>query len=397
MGRQNFKTGFDLNIDHIFNFFPGFFSGQYTFSPITGVALTGYEGFQKNRPSAFSQNFAGAGTTGATTNPNSKDLGLFFQDDFRATPKLTLNLGLRYDKQFLAAPPVRNPDPGLIAAGLDTSRQPNDSNNFGPRAGFSYAFDDKTVVRGGYGIFYGRTTAIMLGTAHSNNGINILGVTLNCTITPNPCPVYPNVFPTAPGAAANRPNIFLFADNYQQPYVQQGRLGIERELMKNLSLSVTYLYFRGVHLSRTRDINLCPPVPTTAVDGSQTFTIQRFPGATTTPLPGCQPQPVSFTSNTTLRPFLQYNRIDLFEDSANSRYNGLAVQAKKRFSPSHWVPFFEVAVHNFYFLTLFRKLKMINPIRHRLSQEVAMTLRLCRIPLTCGTIGVSRMPTNGTD
>lgn len=348
MGRQNFKAGVDLNIDHIFNFFPGFFSGQFTFPS--------YASFAANTPTLFSQNFAGSGTTGATTNPNSKDLGLFFQDDLRVTPKLTLNLGLRYDKQFMAAPPVRNPDPGLIAAGLDTSRQPNDSNNFGPRTGFSYAFDDKTVVRGGYGIFYGRTTAIMLGTTHSNNGINILGVTLNCTLTPNPCPVYPNVFPAAPSAAANRPNLFLFSQNYQQPYVQQGRLGIERELKKNLSLSVTYLYFRGVHLSRTRDINLCPPVATPAVDSTgQTFTIQRFPGATTTPLPGCQPQPVLFTSTTPLRPFLQYNRIDLFEDSANSRYNGLAVQAKKRFSPSHWVPFFDGSGSQFLFSYTFSK------------------------------------------
>ena len=91
------------------------------------------------------------------------------------------------------------PIAALIAAGLDTSRKPDDRNNFGPRAGFSYAFDDKTVVRGGYGLFYGRTTAIMLGTAHSNNGINILGVTLNCTLVPNPCPTYPNIFTSTAG------------------------------------------------------------------------------------------------------------------------------------------------------------------------------------------------------
>lgn len=334
-GRQNFKAGLDLNVDHIFNFFPGNFSGVYIFPT--------YASFATNTPTSFSQSFAGAGTTGATTHPNSKDLGLFLQDDIRVTPKLTLNFGVRYDRQFLAAPLVRNPEPALLAAGLDTSRQPKDANNFGPRAGFSYAFDDKTVVRGGYGIFYGRTTAIMLGTTHSNNGINILGLTLNCTITPNPCPIYPNVFPTAPNAAANKPNLFLFAENFQQPYVQQGRLGIERELMKNLSLSVTYLFFRGVHLSRTRDINLCPPVATPAVDQTtgETFTIQRFPGATATPLAGCVTQPVSFTTSTPLRRFLNYNRISLFESSATSRYNGLAVQAKKRFSPSHWVPSFD--------------------------------------------------------
>src|SRR6185295_1270325 len=121
--------------------------------------------------------------------------------------------------------------------------------------------------RGGYGIFYGRTTAIMLGTAHSNNGINILGVTLTCTTTPsNPCPTYPNIFTAAPSAGAQRPNLFIFSGNYQQPMVHQMRLGIERELFSNISLGVTYLHFGGTHLSRTRDINLFPPVPTPAFD-----------------------------------------------------------------------------------------------------------------------------------
>jgi outer membrane receptor protein involved in Fe transport len=312
-GRHAFKAGLDVNIDRIFNFFPGLFSGQYTFPS--------YTAFVNNTPSSFAQSFAGAGTTGATTNPNSKDFALFFQDDFHLTSNLTFNLGLRYDRQFLAAPEVRNPDPALLAAGIDTSRQPKDSDNFGPRAGFSYAFSDKTVLRGGYGIFYGRTTAIMLGTAHSNNGVNILGVNLTCGGT-IPCPTYPNIFSAPPGAGFQRPNLFLFADDYQQPYVQQGRFGVERELFKNISLGVTYLYFRGVHLSRTRDINLRPPVPTPAVvqGTSQSFTVQRFPA---------------------VRPFTNYGRISLFEDSGNSRYQGLAAQARRRFSPSNWVPFFE--------------------------------------------------------
>ena len=298
-GRHGFKVGIDVNRDRIFNFFPGFFNGQYTF--------TSYANFASNTPSAFSQNFAGAGTSGATTKPNSTDFALFFQDDIRMNPKLVLNLGIRYDRQFMAAPPVKNPDAALLAAGLDTSRKAEDGNNFGPRAGFSYAFNDKTVLRGGYGLFYGRTTAIMLGTAHSNNGVNILGVTLNCNLVPNPCPIYPNILTTAPAAGAQRPNVFLFSNNYQQPLVQQGRIGVEREIMKNLSLAVTYLYFRGTHLSRTRDVNLCPPVATPAVDAvsGATFTVQRFPGQGAAPLPGCVPQVTSFTTTTPIRPSLQ--------------------------------------------------------------------------------------------
>ncbi|MEP6742330.1 MAG: TonB-dependent receptor [bacterium] len=319
-GRHSFRAGYDLNKDHIFNFFPGLFSGQYTFPT--------YLSFANNLPSAFSQNFAGPGTTGATTRPNSTDFAAFFQDDVRVTPKLTLNLGIRYDRQTLAPPTVRNPDAQLLAAGYDTSRQPKDNDNFGPRAGFSYAPSDKTVIRGGYGIFYGRTTAIML-TAHSNNGINIRGVSLTCTtLITNPCPTYPNVFTSPPAVAGNIPSIYLFSKDYSQPYVQQGRFGVEHEFTRNISVSATYLYFRGVHLSRTRDVNLKAPVPTTAVDpvSGQTFTILRFPGAGG-----------SFTTNAQDRPNPRFARINLFEDTGNSRYNGLAIQATRRFSPSHFL------------------------------------------------------------
>jgi outer membrane receptor protein involved in Fe transport len=319
-GRHNFKTGVDFNFDRILNFFPGFFSGQYTFNS--------YADFAANRPSAFSQNFAGANTSGATTNPNSTDYGVFVQDDWRVTPRLTLNLGLRYDYQRLARPLVQNPDPVLLAAGFDTSRGPRDTNNIAPRVGFSFAFDNRTVVRGGYGIFYGRTPAIMLGTAHSQNGINVTGITLssNAAIVAAGL-TYPNIFSAVPtGAGAVRPNLFLFAENYEQPHVHQARLGIEREIFPGTSLSVTYLLYRGAHLSRTRDVNLFPPVPTpaTGFDG-QTYTVLRFPGTGATAA-------AQFTSTTPLRPFANYNRINLFESNGRSLYNGLAIQAVRRFS-----------------------------------------------------------------
>src|SRR4029078_9905254 len=304
-GKHNFKFGVDLNFDRIFNFFPGLFSGQFTFNS--------YALFASNSPASFTQNFAGAGTTGGTTFPDQNEYGFFVQDDFRVNSKLTLNLGLRYDLQDMADPSVKNPSAALAAVGLDTTTPVRDGKNFAPRFVFSYAFDDKTVIRGGYGIFFGRTPAIMLGTAHSQNGIQVTGVSLTCTLVPNPCPIYPNIFSAARGAGGVNPSLYLFAKDYAQPYVQQGRLGVERELFANTSLSVSYLYFRGVHLSRTRDINLGTPVPTTCAGPTpgETFTVLRHPAAR--PIPG-------------------FARINLFESTADSRYNALAVELKRRFT-----------------------------------------------------------------
>ena len=303
-GAHSMKVGTDLNFDRIFNFFPGLFTGQFTFNS--------YALFASNTPASYTQNFGGAGTSGGTTKPNMSDYGFFGQDDWRFNPKLTLNLGLRYDYQKLADPGVNNPSTALAAGGLSTITPVRDRNNFSPRFGFSYGFNEKTVLRGGYGIFFGRTPAIMLGTAHSQNGIQVTGVTLTCTLVPNPCPTYPSNFTTAPATGAQTPSIYLFTKDYAQPYVQQGRIGVERELMRNLSLSVTYMYFRGVHLSRTRDINLGVPVATTLTDpAGLTFTVLRHPAT---------------------RPIAGFTRISLFESTADSRYNGFAFELKRRFT-----------------------------------------------------------------
>ena len=307
-GAHGLKFGLDWNFDRIFNFFPGLFTGQYTFGS--------YTTFLTNTPTGYVQNFPGPGTSGGTTHPDMNEYSFFVQDDWRVTPKLTLNLGLRWDLQDLAAPTVNNPSASLATTGLSTTTRVNDSNNFAPRFGFSYAFDDKTVVRGGYGIFYGRTPAIMLGTSHSQNGIQVTGVSLNAAQLALAGLTYPNILTAPPniaGVTAN-PSLYIFARDYVQPYVQQGRVGIERELFSNMSLSVSYLFFRGVHLSRTRDINLGAPVPTIVTgplpDLTQ-FTVLRHPAA---------------------RPVAGFTRINLFESTGDSRYHGLAIEFKRRFS-----------------------------------------------------------------
>jgi outer membrane receptor protein involved in Fe transport len=212
-GQHSMKFGGDWNVDRIVNFFPGNFGGSYTFTSLAS--------FAGGRPTAtgerYVQAFAGSGTTGATTKPNLSEFAGFFQDDVQVTPKLTLNLGVRYDYQGIEQPTTKNSDPQLIAAGIDTSKIPTDKNNWAPRIGLAYrsgTAGKPLVLRAGYGLFYGRTPSIMIGTAHSNNGLNVQTI----TVTGTSVPTYPATLNAIPaGASAPTPTIFLFRQGLRQP------------------------------------------------------------------------------------------------------------------------------------------------------------------------------------
>src|SRR5260370_38613943 len=158
-GRHSLKFGVDMDFQKIDNFFPGNCSGSFTFNS--------YADFASRNAVTFTQAFAGSGTAGPLSNPNVNEYALYAQDAWRLTDRLTLNYGVRYDLFSYANPLVKNPDPGLAAQGLDTSRINQDNNNIAPRFGFAYKVNQKgtIAVRGGYGIYYGPTPSILTRTA----------------------------------------------------------------------------------------------------------------------------------------------------------------------------------------------------------------------------------------
>jgi hypothetical protein len=201
----------------------------------------------------------------------------------------------------------------LTAAGLNTSKIPIDHSNAAPRLGFAYKplASDKTVVRGGYGIFYARTPGLILSTAILQNGIDVLTYTLTSNL-----PAYPNVLSAAPAAGLAPPSIDVFDPNFKTARVQQYNFQVERELGSNYALTVGYLGVHGLHLTRSRDINLFPAVLTAAtISTGGAVNFYRHPGATA---------PV--------RPNTAFGRITLFESGADSVYNGGFIQLTKRFS-----------------------------------------------------------------
>jgi hypothetical protein len=304
-GAHTFKFGTDLNFERIDNFFPGNFSGVYTFNS--------YADFAARRNFLFTQGFAGQGTTGPLTKPNINEYAFFAQDSWRVNPNLTLNYGIRYDLMDSADPKVLNENAQLLAANLRTNRMNLDTNNLAGRFGFAYRLfgSDRQVIRGGAGMFYGRTPAIVTGTAHSQNGIQVQVYELR----PGDAglPVYPNVL-SAPPALNRTPSIYVFEPDYQQPLTYQWSLNYETQFARDFALTVGYLGVRGQRLTRTRDINLFP---------TQTLVGSIAGGG----------GPIEFQGRTSAaRPNTAFGRISLFDSGADSIYHGGFVQLTKRFS-----------------------------------------------------------------
>ena len=343
-GAHTIKTGAHIMIDRIANFFPGNFSGQYTFNSLEafGCNLNGggagcFTGGDAN--DTFVQAFAGTGTTGPTTSPNLSEYSGFVQDEWRVRPNLTLNYGLRYDFDKIAQPPTLNPDPQLAAAGVITNQIHNQRTEFGPRLGFAWTplASDRLVVRGGYGMYYGRTPAITVGTAMSNNGLNVTTLTFRPTSSPS-IPMYPNTMCGAPtpspscaapiGGTASPPIVFGFQKNYKEPNVQQFSLGAEYEINPDTAVSITYLHVKGTHLTRTIDINLQGPEIQQQIGIKGTSTVLTY---------NQMPQQTGKPLGNPARPFPNFSRIEEFQSNANSNYNGMTIQLNKRFAKNYQV------------------------------------------------------------
>jgi len=278
-GPHTLKTGAEFRIYHENYFQPGYPAGQLTFArnqtnpnPLVSSSSSG---------NAIASMLLGWGSGGSMdldypTATASRYFGVYLQDDWRLTPKLTLNFGLRYDFDmprterfnrlnwfdYAVPSPLAGKVPlnadlrGIMRFVDDSNRSPfnGDYNNLQPRFGFAYALGDRMSVRGGYGIFYsaGRHTIKgEVGSAFRSGTAVQFSRDSNLTRYATLANPLPNGLTLPPG---RDPLAFLGLgfDSYdpasQNPQWQQWNFSIQRQVLSNGVLEVNYAGSKGTHL-----------------------------------------------------------------------------------------------------------------------------------------------------
>ncbi|MBZ5523373.1 MAG: carboxypeptidase regulatory-like domain-containing protein [Acidobacteriia bacterium] len=311
-GKHTIKFGLDFSHinDNSQNLFNGF--GSYSYSTLLNYfSDLNLPNTCAGKPcyTSFSQ---GLGLPGVEFQTN--DYAWFIADDWKIHPRLSLSLGLRWEYEQLPSPFSSLVNP----LAPQTGKLPSDTNNYGPRVGFSWDVfgEGKTVLRGGYGIYYGRLINSTIFSALTSTGTPGSQVSLSFTPTSAGAPVFPAILTSLSGVGRN---IVYFDPNFQNPQIHQTDLTMEQDLGWGTVLSVSYLGSMGRQLPDFVDTN----VPLNNI-GTITYRVTNggplgTGNYTTALFKGARPN-TNFASMT-----------DVIS-GVNSSYNALAVQVNHRMS-----------------------------------------------------------------
>jgi outer membrane receptor protein involved in Fe transport len=279
IGRHTFKTG----IDYIYNpKLGGFFESNSTLEvdfaadPTVIIANAGGkypQGFAT--PGAVQAMAASSGNPYFDMPGGTKQLGIYFQDDWKATKRLTLNLGVRWDKDFnlVGASAIQGSRTfqELAAIASPYAKLPHDDNkDFSPRIGFAYDLtgQGRHVLRGGYGLYFGNIfqniPLFMIQQANPTIYQGVFSISTPTDTVPgtgiplgnwrygvDPFPVIPPPLASLTAGATGR----LMDPPYRNPVSQQFNFGYQWAVSSKSVVEIDYVHELGLHENKTVNIN----------------------------------------------------------------------------------------------------------------------------------------------
>ncbi len=343
------------------------FGGGLTRDPVTGLGGSGLAQFLLGAPDEFS---ASPGGTYHAPWQTTDYWGLYIQDDYRVSPSLTLNFGLRYDVfgwfreryndigniNFTGLNP-KIPLPGRIDY-VATPRHPDRNifparkDDFSPRISFSWApfGNRKTVVRGGFGIIYSNGFSLAMGS--QNGAISGPGFANYIGYNGDFTGQRPAFRLSAGAPDAGIPPLDTIKKNDEQflgtgtggydrgnkdPYVEQWSLYIQRELPANMALSLGYVGTHGMHLfgDEFRNEDHIPTAVRLQLRNNIFLPVPVDPSLA--PIYGCPIDPATGKAlcpgNLVLRPLPQYQSVGVtVAPVGHNRYNSFQLKLEKRYA-----------------------------------------------------------------
>jgi hypothetical protein len=332
-GKHQLKYGADLaylrSVENAVFSGPGSFTYNtftafaYDLTPLPSDPVNSNPASPLTGPSKHYSTFAqaiGHPITGITI----RDYDFFAQDQYQITKTLLLNLGLRYEYSTFTQPPA--PSYASVNSAVGPINQPK--TNFAPRVGFTYSMNNNTtVLRGNYGIFYNRLPGASITRLQQLGGI----VRKSFTLSDNNPAQFAAMLPFAQVfTSLSQVNSFISPSSINTgfaipglatPYVQEWSLGVEQQLTKDMSFSVSYVGSRGIKFLQRSDLNAGQPT------GQDFYNVFDVNGHQT----GSYSTPVYLNAangNTTYNP--NFGKILQIDNGGRLWYDGLVAEFHQR-------------------------------------------------------------------
>jgi hypothetical protein len=235
--------------------------GSYDYTSLTAFAedFSGNVKQQKNY-ALFTQTFGNS-----VSRVRTMLIQAFAHDTWKATPRLLVNYGIRWEKTRIPKP--TQPNPNIYQSGFI----PTPNASFSPRVGAAYMLDNRTVVRIGLGSYYEPFAGQLVRDLTVNNGVYQTNYTINANQVN--APVFPKALASTLSLATSLQNSFVAAARFRDPYTMQGTVAIERRLNRLMALALSFNDIQGQRLWTTTDVNIDGAVVT-----AETYTVDNASG-----------------------------------------------------------------------------------------------------------------------